>query len=183
MARRKRKAPEEVLPPTPEQAGKGDFARVLIADHKVSPFRRIPVIQTLASTGKISKRQYAALSYYRELAGACDRSPLRDSVGKMMAGEIGGGSGAGLPPAQLRNERELGWLEGELGSLRDIARAVAVDDVTLSGWAMRGGSVERRRTVNGKAVIWFEPVRTALKYALAEIRMAGERISAALESR
>ena len=179
MARRKRKTPEEVLPPTPEQADKGEFARQLLADHKVSPYRRIPVIVTLAKSGKLSRRQFAALSYYRELAGACDRSPVKDSVGKMMAGMIGGGSGHGLPPAQMRRERELGWLERELGGLVHIARAVAVDDVTLSSWAMRSGSVERRRHVNGRDVVWFEPVRIALKYAMSELRMAGERLAAA----
>ena len=182
MAKRKRKTPEEVLPPTPEQADKGEFARQLLADHKVSPYRRIPVIVTLAKSGKLSRRQFAALSYYRELAGACDRSPVKDSVGKMMAGMIGGRSGHGFPPAQMRRERELGWLERELRRYYEIARAVAVDDVSLSMWAMRYGAIERRRNVNGRDVVWLEPVREQLKQAVSDIQSAGETLDAAIVS-
>ncbi len=179
--KRKRAPVEQMDGPTPEQLARGEFGRELQIAHKVAPIKRIPVIVTLASQGKITQRQYLALNRYREIATACDRSPVKDSVGKMM--EARGGSGAGLPPSALRNDLELGWLERELGSLRAIARAIAVDDLTPSQWAMQqSGSIERTRGIIPKIVTWFEPRRKALSIAMAEIRYAGDALAAAIKA-
>lgn len=166
--------------PTPEQLAGGVFTETWqIADGKrARAYRRVPVIVTLAETGKLSHRQYAALHFYREVASAADRSPLPDSVGRM--GEVrGGSSGYGMPPALLRSLEQLGSLERALGALQGIARAIAVDDMTLSQWAMdRSGSLMRTREIGAKVITWFEPRRKALKLALVDIRMAGERLAA-----
>lgn len=181
MAKRKPKKLDQIIAegPTPEQLAGGVFAETWqIADGKrARAYRRVPVIDTLWANGKLSARQYYALVRYRDVASAVDRSPLPDSVGRM--GEVRGTGGFGMPPALLRSAQELGSLERALGSLYAIARAIAVDDVTLSQWAMdRSGSTMRTREIGAKVITWFEPRRKALKLALVDIRMAGERLAA-----
>lgn len=169
------KTKEEVVKPTAELLATGKFERALMAH------RRVPVIVTLADTGRLSERQFKGLARYRDVAIADDRSLIKDSVGKMMEGT--GGEGLGLPPSAIRTAIELGYLERELGSLRAIARAIAVDDITLSAWAMQqGGSVMRERMERKKVITWFEPRKRAAKIALVDIRMAGERLAAAINA-
>lgn len=148
-------------------------------------YRRIPVIDTLIAQGKLSARQHAALARYRDIAQAEDRSYRRDSLDAAMHG--GGGGNPGLPPGMASLKlwqtwgSELAWLERELGAMLAIARAVAVDDMTLAQWAMRqSGAIERSRQGPRGTVTWFEPRRIAAKHALADIRMAGERLAPAL---
>lgn len=169
----RKRAVNPYMEPTPEQFDGGTFERAGLA------YRRVPVIDTLSQTGKLTARQHQGLARYRDIAIADERSPIRDSLDKAMQGR---GGGDGMPPAQLRNAIELGRLERELGSLYDIARAVAVDDVTPSQWAMRqSGSVARMREGPlRKVVTWFEPRRKALEIAMMEIQMAGERLAGAI---
>lgn len=179
---RKRKMLDTGICPTPEQLASGDFEQTWqIADgHRALAYRRIPVIVTLANTGKISKRQFDGLARYRDVAIADDRSPLPDSVGRMSE-PTGHTGGQGIPPALMRNAIELGWLERELGALRGIARAIAVDDMTVAQWAIaQGGSVMRDKSLGRKIITWFEPRRIAANRAMREIRMAGERLAAAI---
>lgn len=174
------------LTPTPEQAPA--FAETWqIADGKrARAYRRIAVIDDMHAKGKISLRQFAALARYRDLATAVDASPRRDSLDAALHG--GGGGSLGLPPgmAMMRLggdwESELHWLERELGQLLHIARAIAVDDMTVAQWAMRSGTIERRRATAKGTVTWIEPRRQAMKIALADIRMAGERLAAAIDN-
>ena len=183
MAKRKRiTTAVQIEQPTPEQFAAGEFELTWqIADGRRSrTYRRVPVIVTLASTGKITKRQFDGLARYRDVAIADDRSPLPDSVGRM-GDPTGHTSGLGLPPALLRNAIELGWLENELGALRGIARAVAVDDITVAQWAItQYGSVMRDKSIGRRIITWFEPRRLAAKIAMRDIRMAGERLAAAI---
>ena len=139
------------------------------------------------SKGKLSQRQFEGLSRFRDLATAEDASPRRDSLDAALQGK--GGGGLGLPPGmalmRLGNtwESELHWLERELGQLLDIARAVAVKEMTVSQWAMeQSGSIERTRQTAKGVVTWFEPRRVAAKHALMDIRMAGERLAAAINA-
>ena len=180
---KRRKAPVEQMDgPTPEQLANGNYGRELQPDHKVAPIKRIPAIVTLASTGKITQRQYLALNRYREIAINCDYSPIEDSVGKLSKVR-GGNGGMGHAPFATRAEIELQWLEQELGALRDIARAIAVDDMTPSQWAMKqSGSIERTRGIIPKIVTWFEPRRKALGVAMVEIRIAGDRLASAIRA-
>ena len=70
---------------------------------------------------------------------------------------------------------ELGWLERELHGLLNIARAVAVEDLTLDQYvSLRLGTIgltqaEERNIKAG-----------ARKIATVEIRMAGEWLAAAI---
>ena len=175
MARKKRKPePVNYARPTPEQLSKGEFVSAGMA------YRRVPVIVTLADQGKLTQRQFDGLSRYRDVAIADERSLIRDSIGKMMDGMIGGGTG-GPSLSTTRNAIELGYLERELGALADIARAVAVDDISIAQWAMRkGGSVSRSKGALRGLVVWFEPRRKFAEIAMVEIRMAGERLAAAI---
>lgn len=168
MAKRKKKPdPIQIETPLPEQEAKGDFRR--IGMH----YRRVPVIETLYAEHKLTSRQFNGLARYRDVAVAEERSPIEDSVGKLLRNCVGGGEGGG--DFALRIAIELGRLERALGSLADIARAIAVDDMTLSDWAMsRHGSIER---VRGN-VVKFEPSKKAFNEGWMDIRMAGERLAA-----
>lgn len=180
--RAKRKvATDDYLEPTPEQFATGEFVQggnlaTAANDRGGLAYRRVPVIVTLADTGKLTKRQFDGLSRYREVAVAADRSELRSCIDFSVRG-----GGEGLPHFGVRLNIELGRLERDLGALVFIARAVAVDDVTLSQWAIKqSGSIQRSRTSGQKVVTWFEPRRAAAKIALVDIRMAGERLAAAI---
>lgn len=185
----KRAKTDDIQAPTPEQLASGEYVRVLLADHKVSPYRRVPVIDTLHSTGRISTRQFRALGRFRDIMEMSDASPIGDSVGKAMHSAGGGSPGSRVPSSLLGMYLDDGdwlggssYLERELGSLRAIAEAVALRDMTLSTWAMMvAGTLECRRTdKRGRVVISFEPHRHALAEALVDIRMAGERLAAAI---
>lgn len=168
----------ETLAPTPEQIGAFVETWQTADGNRAQAYRRIPVIDTLSQTGKLTPRQFNGLARYRDVAIAEERSPMRDSLDKALHGRS---QGLGIPASALRTAIELGRLERELGALRDIARAVAVDDTTPSQWAMQqSGSVERSRANGPKVVTWFEPRRAALKLAMLEVRFAGDRLAAAI---
>ena len=173
MAKQKRKAKPapQIIAPNAEQID--SFERALLA------YKRVIAITRLRQAGTLSQRQYDALARYRDIATAEDRSFTRDSLDKALHGRS---NGSGLPPACLRTAQELRWLEKELGSLQPIARAIAVDDLSISQWAMKvGGAVEMQKPGTGNAtIIWFEPPRTARRHATASIQMAGERLAAAI---
>ena len=164
----------DLAAPTTEQFGQHDYERAMLA------YRRVSVIDTMHRAGKLTERQFNGLSRYRDIGLKCERSEIMDSCQRLL--NVAGGGSDGPSPALLRAASELGWLERELGSLRAIARAVCIDDVTVSQWAMQqSGSVMREREGRGLAMIrWFEPRRTAMKTAMVDIRMAGERLAAAI---
>ena len=169
MAKPKRKKPQpiETALPTPEQLAQGDFRR--IGMH----YRRVPVIETLYAEHKLTSRQFNGLARYRDVAIAEDRSPIEDSVGKMLRGAQGGGDAQSL--SAIRVAIEMGRLERALGSLRDVARAIAVDDATLTAYAIaKHGSIQRVRS----NVVKFEATKPAFNQVWLEIRMAGERLAA-----
>ena len=167
MAKRKAKKrvdPIDITGPTPEQFQQGQFQRAGMA------YRRVPVIVTLASTGQLSQRQFDGLNRYRDVAVAADMSPLRSCLDFSPAG-----TGEGQAPFGIRIHRELSWLERELGQLADIARAVAVDDLSLEQWAGHklgtiGLTQAEERNIR----------RAAMQIAALEIKMAGERLHAAI---
>lgn len=158
--------------PTAEAFQHGDFERAGIA------YRRRPVIDVLKDREVLTMRQWIALGRYRDLFDQTERSPQRDScdVG------IRGGETDGPSMALLRAKSERYALERELGSLRPIAEAIAGNDMTLSQWAIRqAGTKERKLFVGGKLVATYYEAKThSLKVATVDIRMAGERLAAAL---
>lgn len=163
----KRKSPAtDYAEPTPEQLATGAFHRELVT------YRRTPVIDTLFAEHKLTQRQYDGLTRYRTIAVAADRSELRSCIDFSVRG-----NGEGLPHFGVGMNIELGRLERALGALCHIARAVAVDDETLSAWAVRhSGGTERNRD----GVVTIEPSIDAFKIAWMDIRMSGERLAAAI---
>ncbi|MGL5733849.1 MAG: hypothetical protein ACRCYS_03190 [Beijerinckiaceae bacterium] len=159
-AKKKARIRLDIAEPTPEQQAKGTFTRLTMA------YRRTPVIDTLSQTGKLSARQFNGLARYRDIAIAEEKSPMRDSLDKAMHGRGGSTDGTGY----FRIAYELQRLENALGALWPIARAVAVDDMTVSQWAAHKGGT----TADGA------PKRVWLETSMMDIRMAGERLAAAI---
>lgn len=149
--------------PTDEQMGKGEFRSVGMA------YKRVAVIDLMLTDHKLTQRQYDGLARYRDVAIADDRSPIKDSLDQTPRC-----GGSGMPPSALRVAIELGRLERALGALRAVARAIAVDDMTLAQWAVHqhGG-----HPVDRKGVIRFEPAKRAVDFAWMDIRMAGLRLA------
>jgi hypothetical protein len=162
-AKRKKTAPIVIAEPTPEQQAQGAFHRVGMA------YRRIPVIDTMAQCKKLTARQFNGLARYRDVAIAEERSLIEDSVGKMMRGALGGGE-VGKSPNMIRTAIEMQRLEAALGNLRYIARAVAVEDFTVSQWAANNGGT----TADGK------PKRGWLESGMLDIQNAGDKLAGAV---
>jgi hypothetical protein len=167
-------------------------------------YRRKAVIDVLRDEHKLTQRQYDGLARYRTVAVAADRSELRSCIDFSVrgSGEDRGHFGIRmnveleklelhlLGPRKVRTETTLsvlaevtenavalGNMERELRNLLPIARAVAVEDVTLTAWAVsRSGGKERLRG----AVVAIEPSAKAFKDAWLDIRMAGEWLAAAI---
>ncbi len=152
--------------PNPFAMQHGEYHRPTLA------YRRTPAIDSLrdAKDGsgkpKLSARQYAALAHYRDRYIACERSPIKDSCDQDMRG----GNGDGFPFHRTAASIDLQFLEERLGRchprLIAIARYVAGQDHSLTQWAVhrhgpREGTINEAKTV-------------ALKYALIDIRMAGD---------
>lgn len=159
-----------VVEPTPEQMGKSAFHRVGLA------YRKVAVIDLLLEQGKLTNRQHGGLARYRDIANEAERSETSCSLDFSVRG-----GGEGLPHFGVRMNLELARLQRELGSLRAIVHAITVRDISVSQWAMeQSGSVERQRGIGEKIVRWFEPRRKAHEIAMLELRMAGERLAAAI---
>lgn len=171
-AKRKKVSREPVAcEPTGEAFQHCEFDRAGIA------YRRKPVIDSLKERDVLSVRQWTALGRFRDLFDATERSPTRDSCDFSVRG---GGDGPTISMMRAREQRY--YLERELGSLLPISEAVAGNDITLSQWAIKqSGSNERRVIIDGRLIAtYFEAKRSALKIATMDIRMAGERLAAAL---
>lgn len=176
MAGRRKKQARAVVDlaaPTPEQFERGAYERATLA------YRRVPVIETLRTTGKLNQRQFDGLARYRDIGIKCERSEIMDSCQRLL--HVAGNDGDGPSHSSVRALIELGWLERELRALRDIARAIAIEDMTVSAWAMKiGGSVMRERTVHGATIRTYEPRRKFMDSAMIEIRSAGDWLADAI---
>lgn len=162
MAKRKQKPTEHLDPPPREQQAKAEFIRAGMA------YRRVPVIVTLASNGTLNQRQFEALSRYRDTAIASERSPVRSNMDFSPRAD-----GNGRPHFGITTDFELSRMERNLGQLADIARAIAVDDITIPEWVeAKIGTIGMRD--NEIARIH----RAARKIATVEIKMAGEWLAA-----
>ena len=162
---RKQKAKlDDRTPPTAEQMARGEFRSQGMA------YKRVPVIETILSRGQLTEREYIALSYYRDQASLADRSPLKSCIDFSVSGGDNHPSAA-LASAMLETAR----MERDMGSVWPIARAVAVDDVSLTQWCIDeyGG---RERYKNGKCIAIVPAVDNAVSIALLELKMAAGRI-------
>jgi hypothetical protein len=157
--------------PTERREAANDFRSAGVA------VKVIPPIETLHTSGKLSDRQFKGLARYADVANAAERSLIKSNIDFSVYA-----TGEGLPHFGVRMNIELGYLNRALGSLENIAHAICVQEMSVSQWAMvTGGSVMRERPGVGREVVrWFEPRRKAHDIAMLEIRIAGERLAAAI---
>lgn len=168
MAKAKRKKQVDAVQietPTPEQIGTGEFQRVGMH------YRRVPVIEVLYDKGVLNQREYEALDYYGAQASLADKSPVRSCCDTSPRG--GSGPGVAITSALI----ETGRLERELGVLRDIARAIAVDNWTLEQWCIAKHGGRECYDKKGKFVAMV-PVNESENMGIAtlELRMAARRM-------
>lgn len=142
--------------------------------------RVVPVIETMLKQGHLTQAEYDALNHYREQAHKAEDDCARSGTlapERMMGGDRGP-CGSQIPVGVLLATPaiiECARLERELGSLLDIARAVAVDDVTLTRWAIKvSGGVEVRR--EGRVTEMKPRDPRAMDMARMELRFAAGRI-------
>lgn len=136
-------------------------------------YRRRPMIDILRDL--FTEPQYKALRHYRHHADIADRSPFRDSLCLQRGG-------SGSPTITTLNAvRVVTDCESAAGQLAGILRAVVVNDMSLSQYAIQlAGAVEQRRERRGRVFCQLEPRRKALERARLEIRMAAVRVEAEL---
>lgn len=173
--RKKKPEPLRIIGPTDEQIATGVFRRAGPA------YRRTPVIDTLLDTGMITHTEYAALSYYRSQAIQAEDDGARCSTlaPERVMGGGGGAYGSTTPVALLSTPAllETARIERDLGSLLDIARAVAVDDLSLTQWCIRKHGGRERYGKDGRFVA-IVPVceKSTMSMARLELRHAARRI-------
>lgn len=171
MAAKKKKKVAIVLvaAPTNEAQQHGEFA------YFKGRYQRVPEIDRLRARKQLDEREYQALAFYRDQAALAERSPLRSCLDDT---QRGGGDiplGAAITSAILATAR----MEREMGSLAPIARAVAVDDKSLTQWCVEkfGG---RERLDGGGKLVAIVPAgeKRLVEFARLELRMAAHRIVA-----
>ena len=167
-AREKKDKPEKTKSdppqrPTAEQIEKNGFYSAKMS------YRKIPVIDTMLKRGQLTTLEHTALGYYREQATAADKSPIKSNIDFSVKA---GGSGPML--AMSPQSIETGRIERSLGALQPIARAIAVDDVSISQWCTEksGG----REKLVGKAVVIVPRRAESVSEALEELKDAARRI-------
>ena len=183
--RKQRVAVEAVLGPTTEQMARGAFEIEDITEKREGgssisigkAYRRRPMIETLGERGLFSEAELKALRHYRHHAIIAERSPLRDSLDQQRFG----GNGTGPTVELLNAQRVRDDCERAAGSLCAILRAIAVEDLSLSQWAMSlSGSLEKQRS-DGKGTR-LEPKAGQLGIARMEMQMAAKRVEAELSA-
>jgi hypothetical protein len=157
---------------TPERAQHNAFVSAGMA-HRV-----VPVISELLAASDLTPSQYDVLAYYRDQATRAEDDMARQSP--LAPERIMGGGGCHYGPGNwiiidTPALRETARIERDLGNLRDIARAVAVDDMTLTRWCIErfGG---RERLKSGKVIAIVPAGKRHVEVARLELRMAAGRI-------
>ena len=138
MGKRK---PDTRLAPTPQREARNPFRSVGMAR------RIIPMIDMLAERGTITAQEHRALAYYRDQASLADRSPIRSCCDNSPKGG-GHGPGVAIMSATLETAR----IEKNMGNLRKLARAIAVDDWSLSRWCVEQYGGRERYDGKGKLI-------------------------------
>ncbi len=175
---------DQPTPPNDVQLARAAFVQQDIVDKRPGggqviigkAFRRKPMVEILAGQGLFSAAEFKALTHYRHHADMADRSPIRDSLCLHRFG------GSGHPTISLLNAiRIRDDCERAAANLAPILRAVILDDMSLSEWAIgQGGSIEVCRDKRGKRICVIEPRRNVLDIAKLEIRIVAQRVEAEL---
>jgi len=136
-------------------------------------YRKVPVIETMLERKQLTHEEYRRLAHYRDQASLAERSPVKSCLDQGL-----GGGGDITPTAAITSAiLATARIERDLGSLADIARAVAVDDKSLSQWCVDKFGGRERYGPGGKFVA-VVPIceKEHMKRAALEIRMAAQRI-------
>lgn len=181
MARKRTGAAEPEFAPTLEQMAafelgdivdKGPNGRSIEIGRA---YRRRRMVEQLSCQGMFTDEEAKALKHYRHHADLIERSPMRDSL----CLQRGGGNGPTL--TYLNAAFLVRQIEHAAGTLVDILRAVIVEDVSLSQWAIRrAGALEMRRERKGRIVTSIEPRQKALAIAKMEIKFVAQRVASEL---
>lgn len=140
-------------------------------------YRRRRMIEQLASQGMFTDEEARALRHYRHHADLIERSPMRDSL----CLQRGGGNGPTI--TYLNAAFLVRQIEAAVGALVDIMRAIIVEDVSLSQWAIRrAGALEIRRQRKDSVVISLEPKQRAFAIAKLEIKFVAQRVASELRA-
>lgn len=155
--------------PTVEQMEQNDFRSAGMA------YQKIAVIDRLYADKRISAHEWIALDYYSGQANNAHRSPIKSNLDKTVSVSR---DRPIAPVCPFKTETER--MERAMGFRSVTARAICVDNYTLSAWAIhsKGG---REKTVNrGKknehVVIvprkdcYVEEILKELKKAASKIR-------------
>ena len=155
------------IEPTPERMRRQ-------SSHKIPGTRAVklvPVIDTMLTRGQITDKQYIALAYYRDQASLADRSPLKSCIDFSVTGGDSHPSAA-LASAMLETSR----IERDMGSVWQIARAVAVDDVSLTEWCCAHYGSRERYNSDGNVIAIVPMGYKSMEFALMDLKHAAGRI-------
>ncbi len=171
-----RDAPDWFARPTAERIAHNDVEPAGAA------VRIVPVIDTMLATNQLTRAEYDKLSYYRQQAHKAEDDC---AVAGTLAPEkiMGGGgqrNGSHIPASLICTPAiiETARIERDLGSLLPIARAIAVDDLSLTRWCISQHGGRERYGPKGKFVA-VVPMREkdVVPLARLELRWAAGRIS------
>jgi hypothetical protein len=169
---RKSRVIDQRVGPTPEQNRLADYASVGMAH------RRVPAIETLRARGLLSDGEYRRLAFYRDQVSLAERS-LTKSCLNIVIGMAPGrtGSERGPSAATVSARLTVGRIERELGSLLGIARAVAVEDMSLSQWCVAKHGGREKFDADG-AFVAVVPLaeKRVMAGAKLDLKMAAARI-------
>lgn len=177
---------DDIMAPTPEQQREGGFVVQDVTDKRRGggtitigkAYCRRRQVEQLSASGLFTDEEAKALRHYRHHADLIERSPTRDSLCLQR-----GGSGNGRTITFLNAAFLVGQVEAAVGSLADILRAVVVEDVSLSQWAIRrSGGIDTRRERKGRVVTAIEPKQKALAIAKLEMKLAAQRVASELRA-
>ena len=178
MAKRTKKVEKiEAIEPTPEQLARDayTFERETKAGQVASGhYRKLRQLETLTNAGLFTDAQAKALSQYRAWADLCDRSLSRDSLDKFVPGTP---TGDGPSNTLIDAKAKVALCEEAAGALKDVLRAVIVNDASPAAWAMeKHGSRHHCRTVGGLRICYPAAKDWAVKLAKDELRTAARWI-------
>lgn len=139
-----------IVGPTEARLAHNDARRAGMA------WRITPMIETLLLTGQINRREYEALSYYRDQASRAEDDMAQESAlspSRVMGGS-GGPFGSKIPAIMISTPAilETARIERGLGSLRELTWRVCVYDWSLTRWAIETSGGRERYDGAGKLV-------------------------------
>lgn len=135
--------------------------------------KRVPVIDTMRDRGMLSDEHHRRLNHYRSQCDMAERSPIKSALDFSVRGSGGFELSAAVTSAIIA----MAQIERDMGSVRDIARSIVVDDVSLSQWCITKHGGRERYDGKGRFVAMVPNCeKRVMGIALLELRMAAARI-------